>query len=208
MEEIYKLAVEKGYTGNKTLPELEWWLREKKLLHCEIFFSMFHKKWALNNYLIDLKKFKKIELEGKAINYETYSEALLTAIEKMLNKIQMKELSFETIEKVCKFRDAMLDQLENNLYKGSILDFNKVDQIIAELEYHKAKALLAVRVSNKHALKEYIADTANFLFALGNIGGLYNKDFNDVEKSFEINKEVEIFIQVDSPSLNQKIDNL
>jgi hypothetical protein len=67
---------------------------------------------------------------------------------------------------------------------------------------------MEMRVDNKQAVKEYIADTANFLFALGNIGGLYENDFPDVDdsESFEINKDVEIFQKITTPSVNQQID--
>lgn len=87
MEDIYKIASDKGYEGDNTLPSLEWWLRDKKKIHCEIFFSMFHKKWAINGYFIDLKKLKKIEHSAKDIKFDTYIEALEYSIEQMLLKI-------------------------------------------------------------------------------------------------------------------------
>lgn len=85
---IFELAKEKGYQGEEKLQEIEIWIRNKKHIHCEIFFSMFHKKWSLNNYLIDLKKLKKIEFDSKTIFYEEYDDALEKAIEEMLNKIK------------------------------------------------------------------------------------------------------------------------
>lgn len=86
-QESYDLAKSKGYLKENSLMHLEWWLREEKNIHCEIFLSMFHKKWAINNYLIDLKKLKKIELTGKLPQFETYPLALKFAIEQMLNKV-------------------------------------------------------------------------------------------------------------------------
>ena len=81
-----KLA-EKGYLGDNSLSSIEWWLRDVKHIHCEIFFSMFHKKWFINNYLIDLKKQKKIELNLKEVKFESYPDALEFAIEQMVSKI-------------------------------------------------------------------------------------------------------------------------
>lgn len=100
------------------------------------------------------------------------------------------------------FQKTLIKQLSDNSYKGNILDFKEYEKIITEIEYHKAKALIAIRVGNKQAAKEYIADTVNFLFALGNSGGLYDNNFEDNNNSFEINKNVEVFVPVTNPSLN------
>jgi hypothetical protein len=86
-EDLYKLAQSKGYVGENSTVLLEWWLRDEKFLHCEIFFSMFHKTWSINNYIINLKKFKKIEIEEKLLKFESYPKALLHAIEVMINKL-------------------------------------------------------------------------------------------------------------------------
>lgn len=90
------------------------------------------------------------------------------------------------------FKDDMLSELTKNSHKGSILDFKDFNGIITELEYHKAKLFLAIRVKNKGAIREYLADTANFLLAIGNLFEVYQTDKNDSE-SFEINRDVELF---------------
>lgn len=90
------------------------------------------------------------------------------------------------------FKDDMLSELTKNSYKGSILDFKDFNGIITELEYHKAKLFLAIRVKNKGAIREYLADTANFLLAIGNLFEVYQTDKDDSE-SFEINRDVELF---------------
>lgn len=121
----------------------------------------------------------------------------------------MDDKQHELESKVERFKESMLTEFKkNDPQKGSILDFTNFESIITELEYHKAKLMMAMRVDNKQAVKEYIADTANFLFALGNIGGLYEDDFPDVNdnESFEINKDVEIFQKTTTPSVNQQID--
>ena len=118
-----------------------------------------------------------------------------------------KEQELES--KIERFKESMLTELKkNDPQKGSILDFTHFESIVTELEYHKAKMLMAMRMDNKQAVKEYIADTANFLFAVGNIGGLYEDNFPDVSdnESFEINKDIEVFQKVTSPSINQQID--
>lgn len=40
--------------------QLEDWLEEKHHLRAEIVFSMFDKKWFVNNYFVDTKKGKKV----------------------------------------------------------------------------------------------------------------------------------------------------
>lgn len=110
--------------------------------------------------------------------------------------------------KVERFKNHMLRELKANSHKGSILDFKDFDKIITELEYHKAKMLIAIRCNNKYATKEYIADTANFLFCLGNLGGLYDNEFIDLspEESMEIRKDKNVFHCVTESQTNQKID--
>lgn len=90
------------------------------------------------------------------------------------------------------FKDDMLSELGKNSHKGSILDFKDFNGIITELEYHKAKLFLAIRVKNKGAIREYLADTANFLLAIGNLFEVYQTNKDDSE-SFEINRDVELF---------------
>lgn len=105
-----------------------------------------------------------------------------------------------------RFKENMLLELKKNNHKGSILDFNDFNSIITELEYHKAKLFLAIRVKNKGAIREYLADTANYLLALGNLFNVYD-DEDIIDKCFEINKDVELFreIDVENKSLNQKL---
>lgn len=89
--------------------------------------------------------------------------------------------------KVHRFSEQMLIELKHNTHKGSILDWDNLDNLIAELEYHKAKMLLAIRVKNPKALKEYIADQANILLAIGNRSGLYEDNTVDEGICHELN---------------------
>lgn len=104
------------------------------------------------------------------------------------------------------FKNDMLLELSKNSHKGSILNFKDFNAIITELEYHKAKLFLAIRVNNKGAIREYLADTANFLLAIGNLFDVY-QDENDKDECFEINKDVELFkkIMVSECSTGQSI---
>lgn len=82
-------------------------------------------------------------------------------------------LSKEEKHKLKIFYEDMKRELERNDHKGSILEFQDFNSIIAEMEYHKAKLFIAIRVHNVQAIREYIADTANFLLALGNTLRVY-----------------------------------
>ena len=98
-------------------------------------------------------------------------------------------------------------QLINNSRKGSIFEFKDFEGIITELEYHKAKMMVAIRMNNIKAAREFIADSANFLLAIGNLLELYDEDSKSSKDCYELNKEIEIFIKknVDEQSNNQKI---
>jgi hypothetical protein len=122
--------------------------------------------------------------------------------------MDLEDKKFEENNKIERFKNAMLKELKNNDHKGSILEFNNFDEIITQIEYHKAKLMIAIRLGNKQAAKEYIADISNLLFAFGNSDGLYDDDFVDIQEneSFEINKDTEVFKKVTTPTFNQKID--
>lgn len=93
------------------------------------------------------------------------------------------------------FKNDMLLELAKNSHKGSILNLKDFNGIITELEYHKAKLFLAIRVKNKGAIREYLADIANFLLAIGNMFDVYNIE-NNKDECFEINKDVELFKKI------------
>lgn len=88
MEKIFNIAKDMGYSGEDNPCLIEDWLRTSKNIHAELFFSMFHKKWSINNYFIDLKKLKKIDRNAKSIMYETYGEAQEVSIREMLETLK------------------------------------------------------------------------------------------------------------------------
>lgn len=104
------------------------------------------------------------------------------------------------------FAEDMISELIKNSHKESILEINSFEQIITELEYHKAKLFLAIRVKNYGAIREYLADSGNFLMAIGNFFGVYSDERNN-DKCFEINKDAELFVEktVAEQSKNQKL---
>lgn len=83
-EDVLSLAKELGYTDIDSMYVIEGWIRIKFSLHGEIFYSMFHKKFSINNYFIDLSKGKKIEWDYKSIQYDTHIEALIVMLYNML----------------------------------------------------------------------------------------------------------------------------
>lgn len=110
------------------------------------------------------------------------------------------------IATVEKFKESMLSELKKNYHKGSILDFKDFNSIITELEYHKAKMFLAIRVKNKGAIREYLSDMGNYLVAIGNLFEVFDEE-NSLDESFELNKEVELFkkIHVSDQAVGQKL---
>jgi hypothetical protein len=89
-DELFEIAKSKGYDALGRLGSvslIQDWLRTKHYLYTEIFFSVFHKKWSLNNYIIDLKTLKKIERPTKVVFYDEYNDALCQAIDEILQLI-------------------------------------------------------------------------------------------------------------------------
>lgn len=83
-EEVLTMAKDKGYPGIESMYELQAWVRVKFSLHPEIFYSMFHKKFSINNYFVNVAKGSKVNWDYKPINYESYDDALLVALYNML----------------------------------------------------------------------------------------------------------------------------
>lgn len=110
------------------------------------------------------------------------------------------------IEFVKRFSDQMLIELINNNHKGSVLDWGDFDNMITDLECHKAKMLIAIRCKNKKAIKEYIADCANILMAIGNKFELYDlPSINDGSVSVIDNEKCIITTQNNTDHINPKL---
>jgi hypothetical protein len=86
MKELLELAKLKGYDGEDKTSDIQEWLRTKKGLHPEIFFSTYHEKWQINNFFIDVRKNKKIDRKNtKVILYVSYEEAREAILKELLN---------------------------------------------------------------------------------------------------------------------------
>ena len=83
-EDIFILAKQQGYTGIESLYEIQGWFVTKYHLYSEIFYSMFHKKFSINNYFIDYSAGKKVEWDYKSTMYDTYNDALIVVLYNML----------------------------------------------------------------------------------------------------------------------------
>lgn len=77
--------------------------------------------------------------------------------------------------KIIRFAEQMQTELYANSHKGNWEEWSNIEEMIAELEWHKAKLLFALKENDKEKCKEYIADCANILLFIGNAGGLYEK---------------------------------
>lgn len=86
MKELLELAKLKGYEGEGKASDIQEWLRIKKGLHPEVFFSTYHEKWQINNFFIDVKKNKKVDRKNtKVILYVSYEEAREAILKELLN---------------------------------------------------------------------------------------------------------------------------
>lgn len=79
-------------------------------------------------------------------------------------------------ELIKRFAEQMQIELEKNYHKGDIFKWKGIQDKLLDLEYHKAKLLLAIKEKNNHAIKEFLADSANILLAIGNELDLYAED--------------------------------
>lgn len=86
MKELLELAKLKGYEGENKASDIQEWLRTKKGLHPEVFFSTYHEKWQINNFFIDVKKNKKIDRKNtKVVLYVSYEEAREAILKELLS---------------------------------------------------------------------------------------------------------------------------
>lgn len=84
MEELLKKTKELG-CNETSLVAIREWLRVNKGVYLELFYSMFHKTWSVNNYVIDLKKGKKASNVFAVKSFDNYADALLYSLEVLIN---------------------------------------------------------------------------------------------------------------------------
>jgi hypothetical protein len=86
--DIFNLAKLKGYEGENKIQDIQEWLRIKKYIHPEIFFSTYHSKFQINNFFVDVKKNKKINRKETRIQmFTSFEDARDCAIEEILNNL-------------------------------------------------------------------------------------------------------------------------
>lgn len=89
-------------------------------------------------------------------------------------EITVEQTPKERFEDVAEaFMKQMLKENKDNIVKGNILEWDNVDEMLIDLEYHKAKLYFALKSKNPEGVKEYLADCANILLAIGNSWELY-----------------------------------
>lgn len=81
------------------------------------------------------------------------------------------------------FAIEMQKELDANNNKGNWELRRDVNLHLIELEYHKAKLLIALRAVDKPAVKEYLADCANLLMFIGASGLLYKEEKKALRKT-------------------------
>ena len=86
-EDIINLAKSKNYNGSNSIYEIQAWIRNQHNLHAELFFSMFHKKWSINNYFINTSTYKKVEWQSTSTMYDTHDDALRVSLYHLINLI-------------------------------------------------------------------------------------------------------------------------
>lgn len=81
--------------------------------------------------------------------------------------------------KLERFVKQMEIELENNEAsgKGNLFEWKTgLEAKIFDLEYHKAKLMIAMKERNKFAIREYLADLGNILLSIGDDFNLYDTD--------------------------------
>lgn len=108
-----------------------------------------------------------------------------------------------------RFAEQMKIELKHNAKKGMLIEFTNFEEIMTQLEYHKSKFMIAVRLGEMGAAKEYLADCGNFLAALGNSLRLFDEMPVDDGMAYELLKESPIIkkVKFDEQSEGNKIVN-
>jgi len=79
-----------GYKGAINPFAIHAWLIIEKKVFAEVYFSLFHKQWSIQNYLVDVKKAQRMPwTDGKLDSYkfDTYKSALEFAVLSTINML-------------------------------------------------------------------------------------------------------------------------
>ncbi len=118
-------------------------------------------------------------------------------------------LTHEEAITLFRFKLQMEIELKVNKHKGSFLEWKGIGKKITDLEYHKAKMLIAIRVGDMISVKEYIADCANILMAMGHELGVYDNSLEDTDLVSELKEDVFNHVPRETPKIeNNYFDQL
>lgn len=111
--------------------------------------------------------------------------------------------------KILNFSKEMQKQININTKLGKTTweEWGNIKEILVDLEYHKAKLMIALKEDNIGALREYIADCGNILMFLGNACGMYH-EFEDSEPVFQMKFGVFEETTVDKEIIRKSITDL
>lgn len=73
-----------------SLYNLRAYIRTNYSIHLEIFYSLFHNKWSVNNYIIDTKKGKRAVYKFDVKSFDSYDDALEYNILILLDYLNIK----------------------------------------------------------------------------------------------------------------------
>lgn len=90
--ELYGELVNLKYDyASSTLNTMEYWFVKEQGLKIIIYYSLFHEKWFLNDYVTDVKAGVNINHSFPDKGYDNYDEALLVALNILLTILKSKK---------------------------------------------------------------------------------------------------------------------
>lgn len=110
--------------------------------------------------------------------------------------------------KIKRFAQQMQIELDNNKHKGEIFNWKGIVEKISELEYHKSKMMLAIRMGDKDSIKEYIADCGNTLMSIGDELGLYEQESKNTGIASELKKDLFNHVPINTNKVGNFLENI
>ncbi len=122
-------------------------------------------------------------LTENGINIEEVTHWCELPKQETLENVKKTDCAYEIAKLNCLlFANNMLKEIKANSHKGNWEDWNDVNEMLKELQYHFEKLKKAIESDTLHLIKEYLADCGNILMFIGNQYNLYHNNFSE-EKS-------------------------
>lgn len=104
------------------------------------------------------------------------------------------------------FANQMQRQLDSNPNKENVWKTNvlTLESYLVDLEYHKAKMMLAIKEKNMGALKEYLADCGNILMFIGHKFDLFSEEDNK-PIAYQMKSDIFIEVKIDEQNIKKLI---